>query len=76
MARMHEKPEASRVWAITRILLGTLQTVAAMVALVVLAKTGVNELTTACVVITLLLFLISRYLFRKDDQNVSRGGVP
>jgi len=54
-----------RLMAIVLISLGTSQVMAATVTLVLLLRTGVNTLSLTAVLITVLLTLASKLLFRK-----------
>ncbi len=53
--------------AVVRIALGTAQVMAATVILVLLIETGASSLTVVATVITLLLVVVSRTLFRKEN---------
>lgn len=61
MADPGRRPE--RRWAVLRIVLGQAQMVGALVSLVLLAQTGLSELTALAVTVTVGCLVASRLLF-------------
>ena len=71
---MNESPSSARRLAFARILLGTLQIMAATVTLVFFLRTGTSILSVAAGMTALALVVTSQILFRGRDKSCPNPG--